>query len=191
MPKRDFARVVISLLLSLGCFSFAIRGEAGVTAQMQSAAPGPVHKQLARLAGEYTTVTKFSMPGATATESKGTAKFTVILDGRFLLEESDGMFVGQQTKSTKIWGYDNATKQYESVWMYTGATGMMKLTGKSDDGGKTVRYSASFNDDSGASQTLDAAMRQIDDAHFVVGLYAKAPDGSAGPSFDTTYTRKK
>ena len=154
--------------------------------------PGPVHKQLAKRIGEYTTVTRFSMqPGAPATESKGTSKFTAILDGRFLLEEDAGIFMGQQTKSTKIWGYDNAAKQYESVWMYTGSTGIMKLTGSSADSGKTVNFVAVFNDDSGVKQTFDASTRQVDDDHFVVGLYAKGPDGSRGPTFETTYTRKK
>src|SRR4030095_9865034 len=156
------------------------------------ASPGPVHKQLAKLIGTYATVTKFTMqPGGTATESTGTARFTAILDGRFLMEEDSGIFMGQQTKSTKIWGYDNAAKQYESVWMYTGSTRIMKLTGSSADGGKTISFSAMFNDESGAKQTFDATTRQIDDDHFIVGLYAKGPDGARGPAFETTYSRKK
>ena len=158
----------------------------------QAGIPGPVHKQLAKRIGEYATVTKFTMqPGAQATESTGTAKFTAILDGRFLIEEDAGVFMGQQTKSTKIWGYDNATKQYESVWMYTGSTGIMKLTGSSNDEGKTVNFAAVFNDDNRVKQTFDAATRQTDDDHFVVGLYARGPDGSRGPTFETTYIRKK
>lgn len=75
--------------------------------------------------------------------------------------------------------------------MYTGSTGIMKLTGSSNDGGKTVSFVATFNDDNGVKQTFDAVRRQIDDDHFVVGLYAKGPDGSRGPTFDITYTRKK
>jgi hypothetical protein len=158
----------------------------------QTAMPGAVHKQLAKRAGEYTTLTKFSVaPGAPATDSTGTAKLTVIVDGRFLLEEDAGLFLGQQTKGTRIWGYDNSTKQYESAWMYTGSTGIMKLTGTSNDGGKTVNFVAVFNDDNGVKQTFDAGTRQIDDDHFVVSLYARGPDGSRGPTFDTTYTRKK
>jgi hypothetical protein len=151
-----------------------------------------MHTQLAKRAGEYTTVTKFSMqPGGPANESTGTAKLTVILDGRFLMEEDAGMFMGQPTKGIRIWGYDNGTKQYESSWMYTGSTGIMRLTGNSNDGGKTIKFAATFNDESGTKQTFDAALRFLDDDHFVVGLYAKMPDGKPGPTFDTTYTRKK
>jgi hypothetical protein len=160
--------------------------------QMQSAEPGPIHKQLAKRAGEYTTVTRFlPAPGAPAVESKGSAKLTAIIDGRFLLEEANGIFMGQPTKGTRIWGFDNATKQYESAWMYSGSTGIMRLTGSSNDGGKTINFVASFNDENGAKQTFDAALRLVDDDQFVVGLYARGADGSRGPTFDTTYTRKK
>jgi len=156
-----------------------------------SATPGPVHGQLMKRAGEYTTVTKFSMqPGGQASESTGTAKLSAILDGRFLMEEDSGMFLGQPTKGIRLWGYDNGAKQYESSWMYTGSTGMMRLTGNSSDGGKTIKFVATFNDDSGTKQTFDAALRFLDDDHFVVGLYARMPDGKPGPTFDTTYTRK-
>jgi len=159
---------------------------------VDAATPGPVHAQLAKRAGEYTTVTKFSMqPGGPANESTGTAKLTVILDGRFLMEEDAGMFMGQPTKGIRIWGYDNGAKQYESSWMYTGSTGIMRLTGNSSDGGKTIKFVATFNDESGAKQVFDADLRLLDDDHFAVGLYAKMPDGKPGPMFDTTYTRKR
>ncbi|HKA17782.1 MAG TPA: DUF1579 family protein [Blastocatellia bacterium] len=159
---------------------------------VDAATPGVVHAQLAKRAGEYTTVTKFSMqPGGPASESTGTAKLTVILDGRFLMEEDAGNFMGQPTKGIRIWGYDNGAKQYESSWMYTGSTGIMRLTGNSSDGGKTVKFVATFNDESGAKQTFDAELRFLDDDHFVVGLYARMPDGKPGPTFDTTYTRKR
>ena len=158
----------------------------------EAAMPGPVHRQLAKRAGEYTTVTKFAMqPGAAAVESTGTAKLTSILDGRFLLEEDAGIFMGQPTKGIRIWGYDNGSKQYESAWMYSGSTGIMRLTGNTTDGGKTVNFVATFSDESGAKQTFDAALRLVDDDHFIVGLYARGPDGLRGPTFDTTYTRKK
>ena len=183
MKKSNLIAIAIALVVAGGEVCFG---------QMQTAEPGPVHKMLAKRAGEYTTVTKFSaQPGARPVESNGSAKLTPILDGRFLLEEDSGIFMGQPTKGMRIWGFDNATKQYESAWMYSGSTGIMRLTGSSNDDGKTINFVASFNDESGAKQTFDAALRLIDDDQFVVGLYARAADGSRGPTFDTTYTRKK
>lgn len=161
MKTNYLIALVVTFALS-GALGFsAPRGGAELDGQSgQVAMPGPAHKHLAKRAGEYTTVTKFSVqPGAPATESTGTAKLTVIVDGRFLLEEDAGLFMGQQTNGTRVWGYDNSTKQYESAWMYTGSTGIMRLTGSSTDGGKTVNFIAVFNDDNGVKQTFDAATR--------------------------------
>ena len=194
MKKENVIRIAIALLLAASSNSAgpAIGRDAGTPGQMQSAMPGAAHKQLAKRAGEYTTVTNFTaQTGATPVDSNGTAKISMILDGRFLLEEDAGIFMGQETKGTRLWGYDNAAKQYVSVWAYTGATGIMNLTGASEDDGKTVNFVAGFNDDSGAKQIFDVVTRQLDDNHFVVGLYAKNPDGSRGPAFETIYTRKK
>src|SRR5689334_11679678 len=150
-----FIAACVAVLAASAC-SLAFSGKHSPP-QMQSANPGPAHKQLAKLAGSYTTVTRFSaQPSAAPVDSNGTAKFSVVLDGRFLLEEDAGIFMGQETKGLKVWGYDNATKQYISTWMYTGSTGFMSLSGDSKDDGKSVNFMASFNDDSGGKQVFEA-----------------------------------
>lgn len=154
--------------------------------------PGAPHAALAKLAGEYTTSTKvFMQPGAPPQESAGDAKLWMTLDGRFLAEEDSGSFFGQQTKSFKMVGYNNASKRYEGIWTYTMSTSIMSLIGTSADGGKTITFSASFDDQSGVKQKLDINMRQSDDDHFVVEISGKTSDGKPGPRLVTTYTRKK
>src|SRR5205085_759640 len=161
-------------------------------AQMKAAAPGPVHQRLAKVAGEYATHGKFTFkPGAPAQESDGSSKLTMILGGRFLQEENQGKLLGMPVTSMHLYGYDNATNKYVSVWMYTGATGFMTLLGTSPDDGKTVNYEASFDAAGGAKQMLKVVMRHIDDDHFSVALIAPAPDGGQGPTLETTYSRKK
>jgi hypothetical protein len=151
--------------------------------------PGPVHHELAKLAGEYTTVSKFTpQPGAQAMESEGTARISVILDGRFISEENTGSMVGVPLKGFRLTGYNSGTGQYEGCWLYTMATGIMSLTGTSKDEGKTVDWVASYNDPQGQKQTLHVINRQLDAGHFVVVL--KMPNDK-GPVLETTYTRKK
>jgi hypothetical protein len=128
MKRENLIRMGFVLIVAFSS-SAGVRASGpgfGPFAQMQSAAPGAAHKQLAKRAGEYTTV-----------------------------------------------------------------TGLMNLTWTSKDDGTTVNFAASFNDDSGAKQVFEVATRQLDDNHFVVRLYAKNPDGSRGPAFETTFTRKK
>ena len=154
--------------------------------------PGPEHANLTRLAGEYTTVTKFFMaPGAPPQESTGEAKLWMTLDGRFLSEDDSGMFFGQQMKSFRMVGYNNASKRYEAIWTYTMSTAIMTLNGTSKDGGKTITLAGSFDDQGGVKQKLDVVMRQMDSDHLVVELSGTTPDGKTGPLLQTTYTRKK
>jgi hypothetical protein len=157
-----------------------------------NAAPGPIHRELAKRAGEYTTHSKFTFkPGAPPQETEGTAALKSILGGRFLQEDNTGKLIGMPVGSMHLYGYNNATKKYESIWMYTGSTGFMTMSGTSDDGGKTIKYVATFDDDAGNKQTLEVFVRNIDDDHFSVALIAKNPEGGQGPTLETTYARKK
>src|SRR5262245_43944062 len=109
-------------------------------------AVGPAHKDLAKRVGEYTTVSKSWMqPGSEPSESKGTAKLTMTLGGRFLQEEDASEFRGAPTAGLRIYGFNNNAEQYEAMWMYTQSTAMMTMTGTSTGGGKTVTYDASFD----------------------------------------------
>jgi Protein of unknown function (DUF1579) len=154
--------------------------------------PGPEHEALAKLAGEYTTVTRFRpTAGQAAQESKGSAKFTSVLDGRFILEESTGEQFGKQFKARKIYGYNNAAKRYESAWVYTASTAIMTLQGTSPDGGKTIRLNATVAQANDAQMNLIVTLKRINDDSFTVELGSTTPDGTAGPTLETTYTRKK
>ncbi len=154
--------------------------------------PGPIHKELARMAGDYETVAKFWIkPGTEPMVSNGTAKITSVVNGGCILEESTGTQMGQGFKALRLTGYNNLTKQYESTWTYSLATGLMHMTGTSKDDGKTIEWVASYTNDNGAKQNLYVSTRRIDDDQFVVELVAKTPDGNKGPTLETTYTRKK
>jgi hypothetical protein len=163
----------------------------GAFAQNSADNPGPEHEALAKLAGEYTTVMRFRpKAGEAAQESKGSAKFTSVLDGRFILEESTGEQFGKHFKGRKIYGYNNAAKRYESAWVYTASTAIMTLHGTSPDGGKTIRLNATVAQGN-AQMNLVVTMKRINDDSFTVELGSMTPDGTAGPTLETTYTRKK
>jgi hypothetical protein len=152
---------------------------------------GPEHQELARLAGEYNTVTKFSMqPGAEPSTSRGTAKLTSVLDGQFLLEESAGTQFGRPIRGLRLIGYNTAAKQYEACWTYTMSNAIMTMTGTSAGEGKPIEWKASYATQKG-SQTLSIVTRIVDADNFVVEMISKAPDGKKGPTLETTYTRKK
>ncbi len=161
-------------------------------AGMRAMQPGPAHQKLAALAGAWTYKSKMSMPGQSAEESEGTAKLSMILDGRFLHEENAGTMMGMPFQGGKLLGYNNGSKKYEGVWMYTLGTGMLLLSGTSDDDGKTVRCTASFDNEVGIRETMNVTYKFTDNDHFSVLLEGgKMPDGSPGPVMEATYTRVK
>lgn len=110
--------------------------------KMQEQAPVPLeaaHKEMAKLAGTYTVASKFWMePGKAPMESTGTAKFTSILNGRFLRQEFQGMMMGQKFEGIGIDGYDSVGKRYQAIWLDDMSNGMMTTIGASTDGGKTI-----------------------------------------------------
>jgi hypothetical protein len=155
--------------------------------------PGPIHKGMAKLAGNYKTTTKFAFsPDAKPEETTGTAKLTSVMDGRFLLEENTGKMMGKDYKGLKLWGYNGVAGQFESTWTYTEATGMMRLVGTSNDDGKTIQWKATVDMGKGSDpMTLYAETHLVSPDQFTVELYAKDKSGKRGPSFVTTYTRNK
>jgi uncharacterized protein YdeI (BOF family) len=154
--------------------------------------PGAEQAYLAKRAGEYTRSVKFvGQPDADATASTGTAKISVILDGRFVQEENNDTVFGRPVSGMRLYGYNNITKQYEAIWTYTMSTAILMLTGTSNDAGKTIDYAGTSEASDGSKIQLHARVRQVSDDQFVVTLSSAGPDGKEAAFQETTYTRKK
>jgi hypothetical protein len=164
-------------------------------AMAEAGKPGPEHEALAKRAGEWTTTTRFDMgEGQPAMTSTGTAKISMILGGRFQVEDGEGTMMGQPYTSHKMLGFNKATRKYEGVWTYTMSTGMMTMSGASTDGGKTTQYEATVTEAPGAPEHFWITVTNTDDDHFTVRLSMQSPDGKQGQPgavMETTYTRKK
>jgi hypothetical protein len=154
--------------------------------------PGPEQAFLARRAGEYTRTIKFvGQGGADASSFSGTAKISTALGGRFLVEENNDVVFGRPVSGMRIYGFNNVTKQYEAVSMYTMSTAMLRMTGTSSDGGKTIDFTGTSVDLHGGTVPLHLVVRQVDDDEFVVTLMSTGADGKEAAFQETTYSRKK
>jgi Protein of unknown function (DUF1579) len=163
-----------------------------VPAAVDATKPGPEQAFLAKRTGEYTRTVKFvAQPNADANASTGTAKISVILGGRFIVEENTDTVFGRPVSGTRIYGFNNSTKQYEAIWMYTMSTAMLFLTGTSSDGGKTIDLTGMSQNHRGDKIPIHATIRQVDDDQFVVTLMSTGADGKEAAFQETTYTRKK
>lgn len=172
---------------AIGNFEFKA---AGAPAGMQSAAMNAEHTELLKLAGDYDRTVKFlGQTGAMAAPSKGTCTITVVLGGRFLMEESHDTVFGKPVDGLRIYGYNDATKQYEMARMYTMSNAITLMKGKSSDGGKTIDYAGGTAGMGNA--TLHSKLERVNDDEFTVTMSATDANGKDAPFQETIYTRKK
>jgi len=109
-------------------------------------APGPAHKALNPLAGEWNVVARFWMGGPEPTESKGTSTKRWILGGRFLQEDHNGEFMAQPFQGMGLTGYDKMKQKYVGLWMDSMGTAMSVSEGAADADGKVITMNGTMDD---------------------------------------------
>ncbi len=106
---------------------------------MELMQPGPEHKLLESLAGDWTQEVQIWMaPGQQPTEFTGSAAAKMILGGRFLeikFTSGEGMFAGE---GLNLLGYDRRNKVYTSVGFDTWGTYFVTAEGIYDEATKTI-----------------------------------------------------
>lgn len=158
---------------------------------MEYMTPGPVHQNMAKMVGEWTSDNKMWMaPGTEPIINQGRAKFEMLLGGRYLKSTNYGDFMGMPFEGISIEAYDNATKQFSSIWIDNFGTGMMILKGKWDEGTNTVTYTGKMVD---PMQGKEVDVREVftfkDDNTFVMEMYNNM-DGKEFKSMEIVYKRK-
>lgn len=99
-------------------FAYPVSKDAdgGMARWMQVNRPSAAHERLRELLGNYAVTMRMrgmdaSKPGM---ESKGTAEFSWLVEGKWLLYKSNVDLFGQKVATTVILGYDNFKERY--VW---------------------------------------------------------------------------
>ena len=107
--------------------------------------PGPAHKALDPLVGDWNAEVKMWMdPSAPPNVTKATAKSTWIMGNRFVQQEFKGEFMGKPFRGMSLTGYDNMKKQYNNIWIDDMSTGTFTAEGKPDDGGKVITFEGTY-----------------------------------------------
>jgi hypothetical protein len=160
---------------------------------MAAATPGPAHKALESLVGEWDVVTKVWMaPGAPPTETKGSTTNKWILGGRFLQSDMSGEMMGMPMTGFGLTGYDNFKKKYFNLWADNLGTGMYLAEGTADAAGKVFTYHVKMDDVMTGEkdkpfkyiQRIESADRHFFEMHDLTM-------GEKSKMLEITYTRKK
>jgi len=156
------------------------------------AIPGEPHKQLASLAGSWTTETKEWMdPSKPPMESTGTCEEKVLLDGRFLQQECTGDMMGQPFTSIGVTGYDNFTKKYVTTWMSSMGTGIFVMEGTGSADGKTITLHGSHKDPMGGDMKHHALWKFVDANTQTFEMYGAHGNDKDMKMMEITYNRKQ
>jgi hypothetical protein len=159
---------------------------------LESMQPGPEHQRLATLAGAWdVTCSLWMSPEAPAMQSRGSATYRVILDGRFVQADFTGSFQGKPFTGLSLLGYDKAAKRHISTWCDSMATNFVCLSGTSTDDGRTITYRGEMI----CPQLGRTEMRQVEtreqDDRFTIVMY-QTPEGRGEfKSMELTYQRRR
>jgi hypothetical protein len=156
------------------------------------ATPGEPHKQLASLAGSWTTKTKSWMePGKPPLESTGACEYQVLLDGRYVQQQCTGEMMGQPYTGIGTHGYDNVSKKYVTTWIDSMGTGIFFMDGTASPDGKTVTLQGSHADPFEGTMKHRAVWKFVDANTQLFEMYGEHGHGEEMKMMEITYSRKQ
>lgn len=164
--------------------------DAAMAEMTKLAAPGPQHEVLKQFAGNWKAVTKAWMGPGEPQVSQGISEKTVILGGRFLKEEYNGMFMGEPFSGTGTTGYDRAKQEYIGNWVDTMGTGQMIMRGKADADGKVITWIGTGLDPVTMKDREYKMIAKVIDKNTHTFSFFDEMDGKEVMTMEITYTRR-
>ena len=156
------------------------------------ATPNENHQILNGLVGSWDYTSKHWMsPESPAEESSGTAEGKWIMDGRFVAQTFQGIWMDQPFTGIQTTGYDNADKEYASTWLDNMGTGMMVATGSYDPATKTLTQAGNFNCPFRGKMSMRWVTKFVDDNTYVFEMYSPDDNGVEFKGMEITYTKKQ
>jgi len=156
------------------------------------ATPGKGQQVLDQLVGDWEyTVKWWNAPGTEPQVSTGDSENEWIMGGRFIKADVEGKSMGQRFEGMGIMGYDNAKKEYTSVWIDTMGTGMMNATGSYDAAAKTITENGSYTDPmTGKGKAYKGVTTFTDKNSYTYELFTTGPDGKEFRMMEIVYKRE-
>lgn len=112
---------------------------AGMDKYIKSVEPGPAHEFLALFAGTFEATNRVWMdPAGQPMESAAKAVHTMIMDGRYLQMEYEGLFMGEPFTGKGTFAYDNNRRAFRGTWIDSMSTGIAVSQGNMSRDGTTL-----------------------------------------------------
>lgn len=168
--------------------------QAMMKAWMEYGTPGEQHAQLANRVGEWTLEGKmWHEPNTEPEPFTGTSTIKSVMGGRFFLEkiEGPGMMGMPPFEGRGVFGYDNLTQTYFSIWFDNMMTGVVRYEGTPSGDGKTIHYTVDVPDPvAGQYKKARATDTMINNDESIFTMYDTTADGDEFIAMEITVTRK-
>lgn len=153
-------------------------------------APNENHEFLAKhLDGSWSCETSFwMMPGGEPQKSKGTSVNKSILGGRYVHADFSGDMMGQPFSGVGIYTYNNATKEYENLWIDSVSTGLMLTKGARD--GNKINWTNEYTDPMTGTKRTSRSVTTFGENTFTHEMFENGPDGKEFKTLELVYTKQ-
>jgi len=159
-------------------------------AMMKAATPGEEHKALADMVGRWKSkVDIYMKPGEPPMTSTGTDEFKMDMDGRFLVQEHTGDMMGQPFKGHGIYGYDNVSGEYQSIWYDNMGTQIMAAKGAKSASPGDLKLAGKFTCPIHGASEFREELKKVSDNEYEFKMYTTYPGEPEYQSLDIKYTR--
>jgi hypothetical protein len=152
--------------------------------------PGPIHKRLNDLAGNWDVVIQYTL-GDKKFTGKATCEAKSILDGRFLQQDYHSRFQGKPYHVIQLLGYDSERKKTIEIKLDNLSTGLMHNEGTvSDDGSIITNQGEGFDSSTQKPYKLRTVTTITDHDHFTLEWYRINDGAKEEKVVSMTHTRK-
>jgi hypothetical protein len=157
------------------------------------ATPGPRHRELATLAGTWTSRTRvWESPGARPLEFSGSATYRAILGGRFVELESQSVVNGVENHGLGIYGYDAFKEKYSFYYIHDGETQALVGLGDRDSTGAVTFAVAMDMPVAGEhARQIRTVLRTVSASRHVFEMHQRYIDDREWKVVEITYDRTR
>lgn len=196
MARHGIFKLFVVIIV-MGCLpAIAADDQEGpeMDAMMQAltayATPGEHHQHLAELVGTWSASISFwAAPGSPAQVSQGVSERTLVMDGRYLLEEFTGETPFGPFEGMGLTGFDNIKQQFVAVWIDSMGTGIMTSESVEITDDQIVFKGRSPEPMSGTYITMRSVETKVDDDTYRFEMFMPLPGGDEIKSMEIVYTR--
>jgi hypothetical protein len=181
---------VLVLILSFVTIAQDVNQEEMMKQWQTYMAPGPEHKMLTDMVGEWEgDITMWMDPSQPPQTMKGTTIYESLMDGRYIIGKYSGTMMGMPFNGVDITGFDNALKVYQNIWIDNMGTGMMITEGTFDKSSNKITYKGKMVTPNGSKADVRNVVSIIDKDHSTFEMFTNMGAGET-KSMEIKYKRK-